>query len=78
MYRIFIVEDDEIIAGTVKSHLEKWNYMMHCVENFNDVLYFYSANHASYTYIDIIFWGSLCSFIGIVISVITRKSRRIH
>ena len=26
MYRIFIVEDDEIIAGTVKSYLEKWNY----------------------------------------------------
>ena len=38
MYRIFIVEDDEIIARTVKSHLEKWNYTVHCVENFNDVM----------------------------------------
>lgn len=48
------------------------------VENSNNVLYFYSANHAPYTYIDVIFWGPLCSFIGIVISVITRKSRKIH
>ena len=39
---------------------------------------FYSANHAPYTYIDVIFWGPLCSFIGIVISIITRKTRKIH
>lgn len=65
MYRIFIVEDDEIIAGTVKSYLEKWNYTVLCVENSNNVLYFYSANHAPYTYIDVIFWRLLCSFIGI-------------
>ena len=45
---------------------------------FSFVHYFYSANHAPYTYIDIIFWGSLCSFIGIVISIITRKSRKIY
>ena len=31
-----------------------------------------------YTYIDVIFWGPLCSFIGIVISIITRKTRKIH
>ena len=78
MYRIFIVEDDEIIAGTVKSYLEKWNYTVLCVENSNNVLYFYSANHAPYTYIDVIFCGPLCSFIGIVISIITRKTRKIH
>ncbi len=40
---------------------------------FSFVLYFYSANHAPYTYIDVIFWGPLCSFIGIVISIITRR-----
>ena len=45
---------------------------------FSFVLYFYSANHAPYTYIDVIFWGPLCSFIGIVISIITRKRRKIH
>lgn len=45
---------------------------------FSFVLYFYSANHAPYTYIDVIFLGSLFSFIGIVISIITRKSRKIY
>ena len=45
---------------------------------FSFVLYFYSANHAPYTYIAVIFWGPLCSFIGIVISIISRKSRKIH
>ena len=44
MYRIFIGEDDEIIAGTVKIYLEKWNYTVLCVWNSNNVLYFYSAN----------------------------------
>ena len=43
MYRIFIVADDEIIAKTVKSHLEKWNYTVHCVENFNDVMAEFAA-----------------------------------
>ena len=45
---------------------------------FSFVLYFYSANHAPYTYIDVIFLGPLFSFIGIVISIITRKSRKIY
>ena len=45
---------------------------------FSFVLYFYSANHASYNYIDVIFLEPLFSFIGIVISIITRKSRKIH
>ena len=45
---------------------------------FSFVLYYYSANHAPYTYIDAIFLGPLFSFIGIVISIITRKSRKIH
>ena len=45
---------------------------------FSFVLYFYSANHAPYSYIDVIFCGPLCSFIGIVISIITRKSRKIY
>lgn len=45
---------------------------------FSFVLYFYSANYEPYTYIDVIFLGPLFSFIGIVISIITRKSRKIH
>ena len=45
---------------------------------FSFALYFYSANHAPYTYIDIILVGPICSFIGIVFSIITRKSRKTY
>lgn len=38
MYRIFIVEDDEIIARTLKRHLEGWNYEVACVEDFSNVM----------------------------------------
>lgn len=41
-------------------------------------LYFYSANHAPYTYIDIILAGPVLSFIGVIISIITRRSRKTH
>lgn len=38
MYRIFIVEDDEIIARTVKRHLESWDYEVAAVTDFANVL----------------------------------------
>lgn len=41
-------------------------------------LYLYSANHAPYTYTDIILAGPVFSFIGVIISFITRKNRKIH
>lgn len=37
-YKIFIIEDDEIIAGSVKRHLEKWGYEVRCAENFKEVV----------------------------------------
>jgi hypothetical protein len=39
-------------------------------------IYFYSANHAPYKYTDIILAGPVFSFVGIVISIIMRKSRK--
>ena len=45
---------------------------------FTFALYYYSANHAPYTYIDIIVLGPVLSFIGMIISIITRKSRKMH
>lgn len=45
---------------------------------FSFALYFYSANHAPYTYVDVIILGPVFSFIGIVFSIITRKSRKIY
>ncbi len=38
MYRIFIVEDDETIAKTVKNHLESWDYEVACVEKFSEIM----------------------------------------
>ena len=38
MYRIMIVEDDEIIAKTVKEHLESWEYSVHVVQDLSKVM----------------------------------------
>lgn len=38
MYRILIVEDDELIAGLVKKNLESWGYQVDCVTDFAHVL----------------------------------------
>ena len=38
MYKILIVEDDEVIAKTLKVHLEKWGYEAVCVHDFNHVM----------------------------------------
>ena len=41
-------------------------------------LYFYSANHAPYTYTDVIIAGPILSFVGTIISFITRESRKAY
>lgn len=38
MYRIFIVEDDGVIAGAVRRHLEGWGYQVACARRFDAVL----------------------------------------
>lgn len=38
MYQIMIVEDDEIIAKTVKEHLESWAYSVHVVQDLSKVM----------------------------------------
>lgn len=38
MYRIFIVEDDETIAKTVKRHLNSWDYEVEIASDFSNVL----------------------------------------
>ena len=37
MYRIFIVEDDDTIAGIMKKHLESWGYEVTCACDFEHV-----------------------------------------
>lgn len=43
MYRIFVVEDDEIIARSVRCHLESWDYKVACAQDFSAVLAEFSA-----------------------------------
>ncbi|MGF7142666.1 DNA-binding response OmpR family regulator [Anaerotaenia torta] len=38
MYKILIVEDDAMIANTLKSHMNTWAYEVECVSDFKEVL----------------------------------------
>ncbi len=38
MYRLLIVEDDEGIAGSIAQRCASWDYDVHCVQNFKEVL----------------------------------------
>lgn len=38
MYKILIIEDDLIIAKTVKNHIASWGFEAECVTDFKDVL----------------------------------------
>lgn len=38
MYRIFIVEDDKIIARMIKRHLEGWDYTVECATDFAHIM----------------------------------------
>lgn len=63
MYRVMIVEDDDIIAGTVKKHLEQWQYDVHIASGFVKCygrIYRLFTAHCSYGYkTSILQWLSL-------------------
>lgn len=42
LYKIQIVEDDEIISQQIKVHLEKWGYEVQCVKDFTAVVEHFS------------------------------------
>lgn len=42
-YKLLVVEDDAVIAGEMKSHLEKWGYEVSCVRDFGNVLSEFAA-----------------------------------
>ena len=53
MYRIFIVEDDPVIAGAMKRHLEGWGYQASCAERFDSVLSEFAAFDPQLVLLDI-------------------------
>lgn len=38
MYKIYIVEDDEVIARTIKKQLEGWDYEVRCTTDFSKIM----------------------------------------
>lgn len=38
MFKVMIVEDDLVIQQALQSELHKWDYQVHCVTNFHDVM----------------------------------------
>lgn len=53
MYRILIVEDDEIIARELQKHFCSWNYEVSCVENFQNMIPEFTAFHPQLVLLDI-------------------------
>ena len=53
MYRIFLVEDDEVIAGAVARHLEGWGYTVRCAQKFDRVLQEFAAFDPQLVLLDI-------------------------
>ena len=53
MYRIFIVEDDGVIAGAVRRHLEGWGYQVACAQRFDAVLEEFTAFDPQMVLLDI-------------------------
>ena len=43
MYRVLIVEDDEMIADSLKRHLEQWDYKVICVNDFANIMSEYAS-----------------------------------
>lgn len=38
MYKLFLVEDDEAIAGEIRRYLETWDFQVRCVRDYKHVL----------------------------------------
>ena len=53
MYKLLIVEDDTVIAGSIQQHMESWGYEAICVEDFQGVLQIFVAENPQLVLMDI-------------------------
>lgn len=53
MYRILIVEDDEIIARSIQEHLQVWNYEVYRIQDFSQVMAEFAAVQPQLVLMDI-------------------------
>ena len=54
MYKILIVEDDEVIGRTVQNHLREWGYEAACVKDLKHVLAEFAAFEPHLVLMDIL------------------------
>lgn len=52
-YRIFVVEDDEVIAEQIKTYLERWGYEVSCAGDLQNVLQEFTAAEPHVVLLDI-------------------------
>ncbi len=38
MYRIYLVEDDQVIAGAIADKLGAWGFTVKCAEDFSNIM----------------------------------------
>lgn len=53
MHKILVVEDDDVIAMAIKSHLEIWGYNVECITDFKDVTSTFVKNDPQLVLMDI-------------------------
>lgn len=53
MYKVMVVEDDQVIAKTLSSHLDKWGYETRYVTDFKDVMGFFAEFNPHIVLMDI-------------------------
>lgn len=53
MYKLLIVEDDAVIAGAIKQHMQSWGYEAICVEDFREVLQTFVTQNPQLVLMDI-------------------------
>jgi DNA-binding response OmpR family regulator len=53
MHKIYIVEDDNIIAKSMKKHLESWGFDVKCAEDFSAIIQEFSAYDPQLVLMDI-------------------------
>ena len=65
MYKIFLVEDDNVIANQVEKHLRSWNYEVIIAKDFRDIMSDFAKSEADLVLLDISL-PFLMAFIGVV------------
>lgn len=54
MYRIYLVEDDPVIAGTIAAKLESWGFAVQCAEDFAHVMEEFAAFQPHLVLMDVV------------------------